>query len=269
MLHPLGLLLLAPKAIPLAPLFGKPRVAVEGKLGRGKAGLAGRIGGVPRQTVQYDDLEVEYVNGRVRSIVRDFDGPDLEWNAALALSGYPAKGIKAENPGERETGGTMVNDWRLSGPSLGKDFEAVYTRRRVGAKTLAQSLSVSAPYSTVVEPSPTERKAILDALRPSVERAFHGQKIRFVVHMVASANGWAFLTTTPIAAAGGKLDLKNSDFAVAAENGAAGDSAYALLQKVGGAWRPVETALLPTDVAWETWSDKHHAPPIIFPDFAP
>ena len=182
------------------------------------------------------------------------DSPPLGWTAALVLSGYSAKETKAERLGGER--------WRLTGGSLPAGFEAIFAEGR-------KALRVQAPYAVVTDPSPAERRAILDALRPGVEKAFHGQKVRFVVHMVASANGWAFLTTSPIAAAGGKLDLKNSDFAEAAASGATDDSAYALLQRVGGVWRPVETALLPTDVAWENWSDKRGAPRIIFPDFAP
>ena len=247
-----------PKTIPLAPLFGKAQTAVARTLGSGVPSRRDRIGGVARQVVAHGEVEVEYVNGRARSLKRSFDSvPDPGWSDALRASGYAPEGVRA----------TAVSPqrWALRAGSLAKDYRGLYARRAGGPSTL----TVEAPLLLAVTPPPAERKAILDALRPTVERAFHGQKVRFMVHMVASANDWAFLTLSPIAADGKALDLKDSDFAEAAAAGAEVETAYALLQRARGAWRPVETALLPTDVAWETWSDKRHAPAILFPDFAP
>ncbi len=249
-------ILLAPREVDLPPLFGKPQALVEKTLGRGKTVATGKTGGAAWQMVRYADLDAEYVNGRMRGATRVFpDSPDLDWADALDQSGYPSKDLKAQRTGP---------SWRIALPN---DFEAVYTQRKLGTRIVEQSLQVRAPYFLVLAPPPAERKAIIDALRPRAEKAFHGQKVRFVVHMVAVTDAWAFLTVSPVAAAGGRLDLKNSDFA-AVGKAAARDSGYALLQKVAGAWRPVETAFVPTDTAWENWAQKRGAPKIIFPDFA-
>ena len=117
-------------------------------------------------------------------------------------------------------------------------------------------------------PTSSERRAILDAVRPVVESALRGQRVRFVVRNAAVERGWAFLDAKPVRPDGGRVDLQRSDFAAAAKEGMAGDGVVALLRRDGRRWRVVERALFPTDVAWEPWAAKTGAPRSIFPNGA-
>ena len=117
-------------------------------------------------------------------------------------------------------------------------------------------------------PNPSERKAILDAVRPVVEATLRGQKIKFVVRHIGIERDWAFLDAQPVLANGKRIDFRRSDFAEAARDGMVDDGVVALLRKKKGRWRIVDHALFPTDVPWEPWGKQYGAPKGIFPHYA-
>lgn len=107
------------------------------------------------------------------------------------------------------------------------------------------------------------RKAILDAARVPVAEAL-GKPVLFRVAHLGVLGGWAFLRAEMEGPGGAPVDLAGTSFADAAAHGAASRSYAALLRREGGVWTVVDTAIAPTDVAWEDWARRYGAPPAIF-----
>jgi hypothetical protein len=113
-----------------------------------------------------------------------------------------------------------------------------------------------------------ERKAILDGLRPSIERDL-GQKVIFEVHKLTVQDGFAFADVIPRTPDGGKIDYLKTRHAAEARDGVfdGGSDApvYALVRYENGAWRVVTFVIGPTDVAYAGWWQEYGAPKAIFP----
>ncbi len=56
-----------------------------------------------------------------------------------------------------------------------------------------------------VTPTPAERKAVLDALRPAVESKL-GPNVEFVVQVIRVEDGWAFVMADPQRKGGKPID---------------------------------------------------------------
>ena len=95
-----------------------------------------------------------------------------------------------------------------------------------------------------VAPAPSERKAVLDALRPAVEAKL-GPGIEFVVHVLRVEDGWAFVMADPRRKDRKPIDGHHyfDDF-----DNMDGLRVDAVLQRRGGRWRLVEHAFGATDV---------------------
>jgi len=109
-----------------------------------------------------------------------------------------------------------------------------------------------------------ERKAIMDALRKPVETDLN-RPVLFRVPPPSNfraQNGWAFLTAQLRKPDGAPMDFRGTRYADREHHS---DGVDALLHRTGGRWRVVSFAMCPTDVEWEGWSKKYHAPPAIFP----
>ncbi|MBV9850345.1 MAG: hypothetical protein JO250_11780 [Armatimonadetes bacterium] len=108
-----------------------------------------------------------------------------------------------------------------------------------------------------------ERKAIMDTLRGPVEEHLH-RPVIFRVQNPAQdfhvQNGWAFVQAQLRQPNGARM---GRDFY--ARQGDVSDLVMALLRRQGGRWHIVTYALCPTDVAWEGWDRRYHAPRAIFP----
>ena len=94
-------------------------------------------------------------------------------------------------------------------------------------------------------PAQSERKAVLDALRPKVEAKL-GPDVEFVVHVLRVENGWAFVIADPQRKGGKPIDgdrIFGEDF----EN-MDGLRVDAVLQKRGGRWTVVDWGIGATDV---------------------
>lgn len=118
------------------------------------------------------------------------------------------------------------------------------------------------PYTP--EKGSPERKAIVDALRVPVERKLH-QPVIFKIDHLKVMNGWAFLLGAPRRPDGDMIDYRKTPFREAYEGGAFGDDVMGLLHKQSGRWRVVANVVGATDVAYEGWDRKYHAPAAIFP----
>jgi hypothetical protein len=114
-------------------------------------------------------------------------------------------------------------------------------------------------------PTPAERRAILDAFRPTVQRALGGRRIKFVVNHLGAEKGWAFLEATVVRPDGRPISFVGTPLADAAEAGAVDPGVCALLRRKGKRWVIVDQALFPTDVPWEPWMKRYAAPRSVYP----
>ena len=94
-------------------------------------------------------------------------------------------------------------------------------------------------------PTPSERKAVLDALRPKVEAKL-GRNVEFVVQVLRVERGWAFVIADPRRKGGEPID-GNRIFGDDFEN-MDGLRVDAVLQKRGGRWIVADWGIGATDV---------------------
>ncbi len=114
-----------------------------------------------------------------------------------------------------------------------------------GSPALAAATSAQ-PIGRPAAPAPgsTQRRAILDALRPAVERQV-GPNVEFVVREMRVIDGWAFVSATPQRRGGRPINGRRyfQDFE---EMG--GMEVSAILRLRGGRWTLVNQAIGATDV---------------------
>jgi hypothetical protein len=134
-----------------------------------------------------------------------------------------------------------------------------------------QSQSARPPWPTQLHHpalGSTERKAILDGLRPAVERDL-GQKVIFEVKALNVARGFAFVEVVPRRPSGAKIDYLKTRHRSQAQDGVldGGSDApvWALLRNEGGGWKVLTFEVGPTDVAYADWWSRFKAPKAIFP----
>lgn len=108
------------------------------------------------------------------------------------------------------------------------------------------------------------RKAILDSLRPPVEKDLK-QKVKFQVDHLKVQGNWAFMTGKSLTAAGKKIDYRKTKYREALEAGAFDDWICALFKKEGSKWKVARFAIGATDVVWDGWYQEFKAPKAIFP----
>ena len=117
---------------------------------------------------------------------------------------------------------------------------------------------------TTVRKSP-ERKAILDALRPTISKEA-GVPVSFVVEHLKVRGSWAFMRGITKAASGGDVRwVRSPAYAELVKDGLFdGGNTAALLRKVKGRWTRVVHIIGPTDVAWTCWWKEYGAPRAVF-----
>ena len=96
-----------------------------------------------------------------------------------------------------------------------------------------------------VTPTPAERKAVLDALRPAVETKL-GPNVEFVVQVIRVEDGWAFVMVDPQHKGGKSID-GNRIFGEHFDN-MDGLRVEAVLQLKRGRWEVVDYGIGATDV---------------------
>lgn len=108
--------------------------------------------------------------------------------------------------------------------------------------TVASAQPIGQP--TMPAPGSTQRRAILDALRPAVERQI-GPNVEFVVREMRVIDGWAFVSATPQRRGGQRIDGRRyfQDFE---EMG--GMKVSAILRRRGSRWTLINQAIGATDV---------------------
>ena len=134
---------------------------------------------------------------------------------------------------------------------------------------LATLLLVPAAFAQRPTTPPTGsplRKAILDGLRPTIQKDLGGISVQFVVKKLSVLNGWAFLNGEVQKKGGGKINFLRTKYAEAQRSDAFdGPSIFALVRQRGKTWKCVAFAIGPTDVAYATWGRDYGAPRQIFP----
>lgn len=91
-----------------------------------------------------------------------------------------------------------------------------------------------------------QRAAIMDALRPAIERKLGGA-VEFVVRRAAVQDGWALVIADPQRPGGGRIDPKRH-FPNEVIEFMDGLTVNAILRFSGGGWTLVDHAIGPTDV---------------------
>ncbi len=117
----------------------------------------------------------------------------------------------------------------------------------------------------------TERKAILDVLRADVQDEYK-MPVKFVIHtpekyyfrVAGAAKDWAFVSARYVQPDGSPMDKKYW-----AMVGDMSDDVQALLHQVNGKWKVVVAITAVTDVEWEDWHKKYHAPAAVIPPMNP
>jgi hypothetical protein len=126
------------------------------------------------------------------------------------------------------------------------------------AMTAAAS-SVSASQTA----SGPERSAILNAARRPVTARLR-KPVSFKITKLNRDGDWIFLSATMEDGQGKPISYVGTPLADAAAQGMVSHLYVALLQRRQSKWQVVDSAIGPTDVAWENWAQRYGAPAAIF-----
>lgn len=105
----------------------------------------------------------------------------------------------------------------------------------------------------------TERKAVLDTLRPIAERDL-GHPVEFVVGEFNISGNWAFVAVNAQRPGGGAIDPYKTPFAE--RNGEEAVTMFdcchveAVLHKEQGTWQIMEAGVAATDIWYTNWCNK-------------
>jgi len=136
-------------------------------------------------------------------------------------------------------------------------------RQLLAAAAVIVLLDTAAPAQQLPRspaPGSPARRAILDALRPAVDRAI-GESVIFADVHIAMEDGWAFVRAMPY-----KLERVEGDtFRVLATAPAADPYVYGLLRGEGD-WKVVESAtgVAPRATPYTAWATRHGVPRRLF-----
>ncbi|GAS87209.1 uncharacterized protein RMCB_1305 [Mycolicibacterium brisbanense] len=95
-------------------------------------------------------------------------------------------------------------------------------------------------------------------------RAQLGVPAEFEEKTVNIEDGWAFVYGKIVGADGLPFDYGGTPFAEAAANGGRSRTYAGLFRDNGAAWTRVDSAVGPTDLAWDGWAERYGAPAAIF-----
>jgi hypothetical protein len=126
-----------------------------------------------------------------------------------------------------------------------------------------EAMAMAATMASPEVHDPALRSALLDAARAPVAQAL-GKPVLFKVRQLRAAGRWAFLLADMEEKGGAPLSYAGTSRAEAAAQGMVSRAYAALLQREGDHWKVVDSAIGPTDVAWEGWPAKYGAPDALF-----
>ena len=160
--------------------------------------------------------------------------------SALALVLTLAACNSGDRRRDRGEGGTLSS---LS--NRGGDANAAGKEEEEAPQPDASATPAAPQIDATSQPNPNtaQRAAIMDALRPAIERELGGP-IEFVVQRAAVQDGWALVIADPQRPGGGAIPAPASY----AEEEHDGLTVNAILRFSGGSWTMVDHAVGPTDV---------------------
>lgn len=141
--------------------------------------------------------------------------------------------------------------------------------KRVAVMSIAVALLAAFGTAQKLEqpgPGSKLRKAVLDGLRPSIEKDLK-QKVIFVVSKIRVYDGWAFVQCRPVTPKSKPIDFKKTKYKEMIDQGMFdGDTTFALLRLKNGKWAVKDFVIGPTDVYWLAWTDPpFNAPKQVLP----
>jgi hypothetical protein len=130
-----------------------------------------------------------------------------------------------------------------------------------GLATIAVSPAIADSFTP--PPGSVERRALLDAIRPSMEAKI-GPPVVFVVHVIQVWGDWAYVQAVPQRPGGVPIDWSRTKFKDDFAKDFMTDIVMCLLRRNGAQWTVTEFVLGPTDVFWESWIGKYRLPRTLF-----
>jgi hypothetical protein len=126
----------------------------------------------------------------------------------------------------------------------------------IGVLAASAIVAMAQPQAKSLGPGSAARKAVMDALRPRVEKEI-GPKVIFSVTEAKAIGSWAFVIATPKRPGGKAVDYSKTKFAKAAKAGQFEDRVVAILSKKAGKWSVYLFSFGATDDPVAGWMDKH------------
>ena len=117
------------------------------------------------------------------------------------------------------------------------------------------------PYTP--QPGSSERKAILDAIRPQIEKVLK-KKVLFKVTHMKVLYGWAFTHGIVLQPNGKPFDFKGTPHYEEWKDGVFSDSYCGLVRKFGKKWKAKIALVGMSDVPWVDWDKEYKAPRAVF-----
>ena len=122
---------------------------------------------------------------------------------------------------------------------------------------LLANLSLAAQIHQPGRGSP-ERRAILEAIRSSIETQMNGP-VEFVITTIKSDGEWALVIAEPQRPGGAAIDAEETTFAGKSDE-MDGLTVYALARKQDGDWSHVTDIVGSMDVAYLAWAEEFGVP---------
>jgi hypothetical protein len=133
-----------------------------------------------------------------------------------------------------------------------------------------RTIDAVVPNQTVVNPQtdsinkveipavvPNQRKAMLDAVRLSVEKELR-QKVKFVVRSVDSCDQVFLFSLRPVQEDGSPVDYRRTEYQRFIDDGTFDEGVLALLEISNGRWIVLEYSIGSTDFPVGEWLEKHN-----------
>jgi hypothetical protein len=108
-----------------------------------------------------------------------------------------------------------------------------------------------------------EQSAAREAARALAAKEI-GRPLLLHTESIKSEGDWVFVKAELRGPDNAPFDYKGTKWAGAAEEGMVSRLFVALFKRSGKAWQAVDFRVGPTDVAWESWAAKYHAPAALF-----
>lgn len=137
--------------------------------------------------------------------------------------------------------------------------------QRVATLVVLMAILTCAVAQSVLRPGvgTPQRKALLDALRPAVEKDL-GLRVKFQVEQIGVLGNWAYVYARPLPLSGKRIDYLKTKYKTDVLEGAFEDGACALFKKTSSKWKLVVYTIGGTDAPYQDWAQKYKIPSRLF-----